>query len=259
MTETDTLAPVDGREDQGDAPALFIEPSATAHEARRAAAPPRAMPHDPEAPYGWMVDPKTGERRPRKTAGRQVKSGRGKSTPPPKKRAANAPRVARPAPDASAPAPIGSSHAAQAGMLLDMVWMTAAGIPTPPPGARVFGVDVHGVSIRSKASAAILAHHKPAVAQSVGTIADHVPLVARGIEAASRDDGPAWVFPVMFALVPFVGQMAAMWRAPVDQIAGLAAQTDAQFRAITGSAPAPVEQRIPGEEPLPDMPQPVAA
>lgn len=256
MTETDTLAPPDEREDQGDAPALFIEPSATAREARRAAAPPRAIPHDPEAPFGWMVDRATGERRPRKTAGRQVK-GRGKSTPPPKKRAANAPRVAPPPPGA---APVASSHAAQAGMLLDMVWMTAAGIPTPPPGARVFGVDVHGVSIRSKASAAILAHHKPAVASSVGAIADHVPLVARGIEAASRDDGPAWVFPVMFALVPFVGQMAAMWRAPLDQIAGLAAQTDAQFRVVTGTAPAaPVEQRIPGEVPLPDMPEPVAA
>lgn len=261
MTETDTLAPPDGREDQGDAPALFIEPGASAREPRRAAAPPRAMPADPEAPFGWMVDPVTGEKRPRKTAGRQKAGGR-KSTPPPKARRANAPRVARPATAGPAAPPVGSSHAAQTGMLLDMVWMTAAGIPTPPPGARVFGVDVHAVSIRSKASAAILAHHKPAVAQSVGTIADHVPLVARGIEAASRDDGPAWVFPVMFALVPFVGQMAAMWRAPIEQIAELAATTDAQFRAITGgapAAPAQVEQRIPGEVPLPDMPEPVAA
>jgi len=249
--------------DQGPAPALFVQPDAAAAAPRRAAAPPRPMPADPEAPFGWMVDPRTGEKRPRKTAGRQKTAGRGKATPPPKKRATNAPRVARPAgPDGAPPPMAASSHTTQAGMLLDMLWMTAAGIPTPPPGARALGVDVHAVSIRTKASAAVLAHHKPAVAQSVGTIADHVPMIGRGIEAMSREDGAAWVFPVMFALVPFVGQMAAMWKAPIDQIAGMAAQTDATFRAMVGpapQAPAAVAPSIPGEVPLPGMPEPVAA
>lgn len=208
--ETETLTPPEG-------PALFIEPDAAANEARRAAAPPRPMAADPEAPYGWMVDPVTGEKRPRKTAGRQKAGGRGKSTPPPKKRTANAPRVARAPQPAAGPPPVaGANHAQQVATLLDMAWMTAAGIPTPPLGARVLGVDVHALSIRSKASAAILVDHRTALAQSVGTIADHVPMIGRGLDAASRDDGPVWIFPVMFALVPFAGQMAAMWRAPIE-------------------------------------------
>lgn len=254
-----------------DAGPLFVQPTAADREPRRAE-PPRDMPHDPEAPYGWMRDPKTGETRPKKTAGRQkVETGKRKAAPaPPKRRASNVARVARPPAEMTpvGAAPVAAAdHAEMVGGLVDMAWMIAAALPVPKPSTTPKRFDMSGLSIRLRATAYILSEHKPALAQQGGTIADHVDSIGRGVEALSAKDGKAWVFPVALGLLPFAAAMGAIWRAPLAEIAPLAEATTQQFRALAESELARVQAAqqqaaaeqangralIPGEQPLPGM------
>jgi hypothetical protein len=203
------------------------------------------MAHDPEAPFGWMVDRRTGERRPKKTAGRQMPAR--KQVPAPRKRNANRPRIKPPTSDTDAlpPAPIAvADHASQVADLIDGVWMVAAAASTPKPDTRVLGVNVYGLAVRVKAQASLLGDHKPALAQTIGTMADKVPKVGRAVEWLAREDGPGWILQGMMILIPFVAQTQAMWRMPVDELAPIAAQVDRQFEQIVRSQQALMAQQL---------------
>lgn len=243
---------------------LFVEPSASDRAARTTTPDaPRPMGPDPDAPYGYMIDPKTKQARPRKTAGRQVPGG--KQVPAPKARPANKPRTAPAPPAAGEPAlsPVApASHAEQVAGLVDGLWMLAAAIPMTD--GNLLGMNVRPVLVRAKAQAEILQQQKQSFSQGLGMMADHVPVVARGVEFMAREDGPAWWLPAMMLIVPFVMQTSEMWRAPIAEIEGLAATTDAKWNAVAQGQQAAInaakaEQarqskeaaRFPGEEPLP--------
>jgi len=217
--------------------ALFIEPTMGDRAARRAD-PARDMPVTPDAPYGWMTDPKTGEVRPRKTAGRQLVAPKGKRArkpppEPPRNRAANKPRTAPPPPAALPAGPVAAAdHARQVDGLLQFTWTAVAAMPPAAPGTKVLGMDMGALSIRARAGVAVMMHHRAELAYAGGAIADHVPLIARGVEAMSREDGAAWVFPVMMTLIPFATAMAEIARRPLAELAPLAQETTDQFRAM---------------------------
>lgn len=185
-------------------------------------------PASPEAPFGWMKDRKTKEVRPRKTMGRQVKGGKpAASVAPPANRAAAKPRTA--------PAPAALSEAErtkQAAGTLGAVWYLAAMMPSPPEGKKVAGRDLAALDTRIKASAALLQDHTPGLSAAAGMAAKHSTPVARVLDSLSSTDGPAWVIPVLMAVVPFAGAMAALWKAPIEQINHLAARTRDQAAAI---------------------------
>jgi hypothetical protein len=242
MTTVDAPADV-SRETSTPPPAVFVQPSTADNAARRV--DPRAMPHDPDAPFGWMVDRRTGERRPKKTAGRQMPAR--KQIPAPRKREANRPRVKPAAHDElSAPiAPVAAAdHASQVADLIDAVWMVAAAATTPKPAARIWGVNVYALAVRAKAQAALFAEHKPALAQTIGTIADKVPKVGAAVDWLAKEDGPGWILQGMLILIPFVGQSQAMWTQPVDQLAPIAANMDRQFAQIVQSQTAIMAQQL---------------
>lgn len=184
-------------------------------------------PASPEAPFGWMKDRKTKQIRPRKSAG-QIRNGKpAASVAPPANRAAAKPRTA--------PAPAALSEAErtkQAAGTLGAVWYLAAMMPSPPEGKKVAGRDLAALDTRIKASAALLKDHTPGLSAAAGMAAKHSTPVARVLDSLSSTDGPAWVIPVLMAVVPFAGAMAALWKAPVEQINHLAERTRAQAAEI---------------------------
>lgn len=218
-----------------DAPPLFIQPTAADAAPRTGppappVKPPKPVTVDPEAPYGWMTDPITKEVRPRRSAGRQSKGGTAKKVAaPPAKRAANQPRIAPPAPGSDSPIEP-ANHAEQVSQIIDGLWMMVAGIPKNE--MKGFGIDFGALTVRAKAQAAVLADQKPSLSQGIGMIADHVPMVASGVEWLTKDGGPGWIIPAAMVLIPFAAASAAIWRAPLAEIEALAERTDNQWAAL---------------------------
>lgn len=179
---------------------------------------------DPEAPYGWMTDPKTGERRPKKRPGKQAKS-----QPAPPNRPANKTREASPGSTSTA------DYSGQIYELVNGVWMLTASIPTLDQ--RFLGYDLRPVSVKIKAQAAIIRDNGPAVIKGLNLMAQNNETVRRGVEKMGSDNGPMWVLPAMFALLPFVAQSAAMWRAPTaGDVELLAKRTEAEWDEFVGAA-----------------------
>lgn len=248
--------------DAPDAP-LFVAPD-RADKAVRKAAPdePKPVPADPSAPFGYMKDPRTGEVRPRKTAGRQPKQA--KSIAAPKARAANKPRIAADAPAELAPVVTPADHAAQVGSLIDGLWMVAGAIPATD--AKVFGVDIGALAVRAKATATVMQQQRASLSQGLGKMADNVEFIGKGVEYLAKDGGPGWVIPAALMILPFVGAMGQLWSAPIEQIKPLADQQAAEFRHFCeAQAPAQVQvgaqldaapdrsATYPGEVSLPGM------
>lgn len=184
---------------------------------------------DPEAPYGWMTDPKTGERRPKKRPGKQSKN-----QPPPPGRKTNA---ARSAPKGSTGTPKAPADYSQPVFeLINGLWMLGAGVPTVEN--KVFGYDLKPLTIRVKAQAAILKDNAVPITKGVNLMAQNNDAVRRGVEKLTSDgDSPLWVLPAMFALLPFVAQSAAMWRAPVaGDVELLAKRTENEWEDFMGAA-----------------------
>lgn len=241
---------------------LFIQPKAADAAPRRTAPAPVA--HDPEAPYGWIIDSVTKERRPKKTAGRQIKGG-GQPVAAPKKRPATKARTATVASVAQGvPVVAEANHAAQVGSIIDMAWMVGASMPVAPPG-KVLGVDVHRITVIAKAQAGVLKETRDETARGIGALADHVGSIGRVVEKVAAEDGPAWILLAMMALTPMVAATAALWRAPMAEVEQKAAavaadwetfvaaqmgQAGPQQPAIDGELAMPPGAQYPGEVPL---------
>lgn len=171
---------------------------------------------DPEAPYGWMTDPKTGERRPKKRPGKQAKT-----EPPPRDRPNNRARKALPPPAAK-------NYAQPVGELAEALWMIMAAAPVVDQ--KIGKINLAEVGVKVKAQAAILKDNATSVVNGLTIMAEHSKPVARGLDKLTAESGPAWVLPAMFALLPFVGQSAAMWKAPVmGDVTRLAERTEAEW------------------------------
>jgi len=175
---------------------------------------------DPEAPYGWMTDPVTKERRPKKRPGKQSKNQQAPPTRPTNK--------AR-----TAPPPAGSGddlkdYSGPVSELCQGVWMILASVPTAD--LKIGKISLHDASIKAKAQAAILKENGGQVVKGVGMIAEHNAGFRKGLDKLVAESGPAWVLPAMFVLMPFVGQSLALWRAPVEgDVTLLAKKTEKEF------------------------------
>jgi hypothetical protein len=198
---------------------------------------PKSPVADPEAPYGWIKDLKTGETRPKKRPGKQ----RTTTLPPPK----------RPATEARSKAAPASSKAKDYREPLmesvEGVWMILAAIPTPDKPAKIAGIDVQALAIRAKAQAAVLEDNAGQVVQAANVVAQHNKQFGRGVEKWVADTGPAWILPAMMAILPFVVQSAQVWRVPVaGDLLELAKRTDAKFDELFKSmtVPGPVQNDI---------------
>lgn len=260
--DTDTLPTPAAVEAPADV--LFVQPNAEDKKPRRVATAPAPMPHDAEAPYGWITDPTApGGRRPKKTAGRQVKGG-GRPVAAPKKRPATKPRTATVAEVTQGiPTAGDADHARQVGAIIDMGWMVGASMPTAPPG-RFLGIDFRRITLMTKAQTGVLKDTRDSTARGIGAIADHVGAVGRVVEKLADEDGIAWALVAMMALTPMVAATAALWRMPMDKVEERAAAVDAEWtafvaaqmanateapRAIEGETVAP-GATYPGEVPL---------
>jgi hypothetical protein len=198
---------------------LFPEPAAKDSAPRVTKAP--EVPPDPDAPFGWMVDPVTKERRPKRAPGRGATKGKA-ATPPPPNRAANKPRTV-----SGEPIKPARTYPEKIGELADTLWMITAA--TPVVQGQFLGRDLHEVTVKVKAQGAILRDQRPALIQGLGMMAEHSAAVRSGIDWISSDGGPGWILPAVFALMPLVAQTAALWRGPIEQAAPLAQRTAAEF------------------------------
>lgn len=202
---------------------LFVEPT-KADEAPRVTKAPE-VPADPEAPYGYMRDPKTGEMRPKKAPGRGSGNGAKKAAPPPANRAANRPRTVT-----GEPLKPARSYAEKVGTLVDTLWMVTAA--TPVVQGTVAGVDMRAVTVKVKAQGALLKDQRPALVQGLGIMAENSAAVRRGIDWVESEEGPGWILPAMFAMMPFVAQTVALWKGTMEAAAPLAQRTQVEFAAL---------------------------
>jgi hypothetical protein len=204
------------------------EPTVTATAADnkpRTVKPDKPPVVDPEAPYGWMPDPKApGGKRPKKRPGKQAKT-----VTPPRSRPANAARQTK--------APATADFTKPVMELLDGLWTLGAGLPVPEPGFKVAGVGLYNPSIRLKAQMAILKDNGAGVVNGVAIMAKHSEPVRNFITRAGDESGPAWVIPAIMALLPFAVQSASMWKAPVaGEVEKLAKRTEAEFDELVKGA-----------------------
>jgi hypothetical protein len=225
---------------------LFIQPTKDDERPRLSVikgGKPKDMPADPEAPYGWMVDPKTGERRPKRTPGRQSKQAGRKAAEPPANRRANKPRTIN---ATSVSKPHERSYAQKVAELLDSVWMVTAAVPILE--GRVMGQDMRPITVKVKAQGALIRDQRPSLIEGLATMAENSTAVASAIDFVSSDAGPGWILPACMALVPFAAQTAALWRSSVERAEPLAQRTLDEYRALVvkltqpaADAPAAVE------------------
>jgi len=208
-----------------DADPLFISPTAADNAPRIAKGQP-TMPVDPEAPYGWMTDPKTGERRPKKSPGRQTAKSATKAATPPANRRANKPRTVSGTVEKASE----RTYRQKVSELTDTVWMVTAAVPIAD--AKILGRDIRPVAVRAKAQGALIREQKPALIEGVAAMAEHSSVVARGLDWLSSDGGPGWLIPACMALIPFAVQSAALWRGPIEQAEPLAARSAAEFAEL---------------------------
>jgi hypothetical protein len=183
---------------------------------------------DPEAPYGWMKDPKTGETRPKKRPGKQGS----KTAEPPPTRPTNKART-RTRPASSAPG--GGDFAKPIGELCQGVWMIFAAVPDV--SMKLGPVDLHAISTRLKAQAAVMNDNSDGLVNGLNMVAQHNETFRKGVNKLADESGPAWILPAMMVLLPFVGQSVAMWRAPIaGDVELMAKATEAQFDEIMNGA-----------------------
>jgi hypothetical protein len=206
-------------ETQPEAPAM-PKPDAADRKPRAITAPVT----NPEAPYGYMTDPKTGETRPKKRPGRQ--SATGKSEPPPRQRPANEARQAIPGSTAKKTT---QQTAKEVNELLQGVWLLLAAVPEAD--AKIPGTKhtIKALSIRTRAQASILEDNSEGVTKGLVIMSQHSKPVAKFLARAGDESGPAWILPAMMAMMPFAVQSAAMWNAPaagdVEKLAKRASDT----------------------------------
>lgn len=196
-----------------------LTPDASDKKTRRDQGPPA----DPEAPYGWMNDPKTGERRPKKRPGRQKNNVSAPPTRPNNK--------ARTEPPPAAAAGDGDKLRDYSGPVSELcqgVWMLLASVPDTK--IKFGKIDLAEISIKAKAQASILKENGDGVIKGTNMIAQHNPGFRRALDKLSEETGPMWALPAMFLLMPFVGQSLALWRAPVaGDVTLLAKKTEKEF------------------------------
>jgi hypothetical protein len=199
----------------------------------RTATPDKSPTVNPEAPYGWMVDPVTGETRPKK------RPGKGKTAQAPRERAATKPRAAKTVPSTN------TDYRGQVMALLDGVWTLAASVPSPDPGTTILGRDLTNPVTRVKAQAAIMKDNGQGLVNGIGIMAQHSAPVRNFITKAGDESGPAWILPAMMAMLPFVAQSVTMWKSPLDAtVIQLAARTDNEFDELVKGAMAQAQAEM---------------
>lgn len=181
---------------------------------------------DPEAPYGWIKDPKApGGKRPKLRPGKQAKT-----ETPPRERPANR---ARSAPKGTTTATDTGKIAADVTALVQGTWLLLAAVPEADfkiPGTKM---TVSDVSVRTRAQAAILEDNGESLVKGLVMTAQHSPTVAKILAKAGEESGPAWIIPAMMAMMPFVVQSAAMWNAPAaGDVAKLAERTKSELDSM---------------------------
>ena len=201
----------------------------TEARAARAASQDKPVVADPEAPHGWMTDPKTGERRPKKRPGRQ-KTG-GATTEAPRDRPTNRTRAAKP----KVMRKTQQEYAKPVNDLLEATWMVLAAAPDLP-SKKVLGVDLAAIPVRLHAQASIIKSESGGLVNGITAMAAHNDTIAKGVDKLSAESGPAWILPAMFALLPFVAQTAAMWKAPIaGDVEKLAKKTEQEWEDFVNS------------------------
>jgi hypothetical protein len=194
-------------------------PAPEPSDAKARVADDKPLTTDPDAPFGYMRDPKTGETRPRKRPGRQKVKADPK--PPP---AAHKPRTDKLPATPAEPEDYGK----RAAEFLQGLWMLmppVAGLPMIP----------EALSVRVKAQAAILDANLGNLAHSMKIAADNNETVATFL-VRMTSGGASWILPAMGGLIPFIAMTGTMWAAPVaGDVSNLAAMTDYKWQAIVES------------------------
>lgn len=197
------------------------EVGAEDRKARKAPAKPKTPVADPAAPYGYMRDPKTGEQRPKKRPGKAAST-----QPTPRERPGGQARTRPAAPDKK-------SRADTINELGQGIWLLLAAVPEVEEGTKMLGRDVYTVAMRCHAQAEIINTNSEGIVRGLVIMAEHSAPVAKAIDRAAAETGPAWILPAMMALLPFAVQSAAMWRAPVKgDVEAMAAKTKEQFNVV---------------------------
>lgn len=225
---------------------LFIAPAPEDSKPRTVAKPtapkPGALPVDPEAPFGWMKDPTApGGRRPKKAPGRQAAADAGA----PKHRPAAATR-AKKAPELNEAPPVPArTYAQKIADVAGSVWMMTNVIPEPEGDVLVMGRPIAPLVTRTKASGMVLREQTPSLIASVGVMAEHSKTVRAGIDYFAGEDGAGWLIPAIFAGLPLVMAMTAIWKKPIETHAAPIAARSAALWAQTVAEMMPEQETTP--------------
>jgi hypothetical protein len=196
-----------------DAPTI-VQPNAADRQPRTDNG--QAVITDPEAPYGWMTDPRTGQKRPKKRPGRQSRN-----VEAPRDRPANRARTAAP----KAPKKSEEEYVKPVSDVTEGVWMILAATPKLEPKTAVLGINLADVTVKLRATASIVKDEAPGIVAGVSKMAAHSTAVAKAVDKLSEENGPAWILPAMFALLPFVAQTVNIWKSPATSSQPLADKT----------------------------------
>lgn len=198
------------------------QPTVQAEDKKARTAPKTKTPTtDPGAPYGYMKDPVTGETRPKKRPGK----GPSTTAPAPKDRPGGQARTRT--------APAKKNYAQDVTALCESVWMLCAAVPEVKAGTKVLGRDVHDLTVRVHAQAELVNTNSDSIVRGLVIMAENSAPVAKGLDKLSAENGPAWVLPAMFALLPFVAQSVTMWKSPVKgDVELMAAETSNKFNTL---------------------------
>lgn len=190
-------------------------PAPEPNDSKARVADSKPLTTDPDAPFGYMTDPRTGQVRPRKRPGRQ----RVKADPkPPPSHKARADKL--PAAEPGQPVNYGQ----RASEFLTGIWMLTMPVSDLPMPEYL--------SVRLKAQAAILDANIGNLAHSMAIAADNNEQVAAFL-VRMTSGGASWVLPALGGLIPFAAMSGSMWRAPVaGDVTKLAEAADAKWAAM---------------------------
>lgn len=93
------------------------------------------------------------------------------------------------------------------------VWLLGAIAPLPD---RAFGRDLVVTRTRLRVQADLLGENLGPLSAGLAKVAEHVPWMARQVQAMGKGRGGLWVLPVMMVLTPFAVQSMALWRGELD-------------------------------------------
>ena len=176
------------------------------------AAPPKRVELSEEelgAKFGWITNP-DGTKRAKRAKVRPSTKPRVTDAPPASEKPGKPKGQAETKPDLTQPL----------SELASAAWMVMAAVPIPQEPLR----------IKIRAQAAVLKSQGQGLVAGLNVMAQHNGMIRRGVEMMTMGSA-GWVLPAVMAVAPFCVQSAQLWKMDPSQLAGVAAQTEAEWAA----------------------------